>query len=130
MGRDGGAGRFAKALSVRAPWSELIASGRKTIELRSWSTTYRGPLLICSGVNWHPLGVDLHGKLGERGVTVARVELLDCRPIMETDAECACLPWEQVPSKFRAGFAWVLRGAERVESVATLGKLGLWEVAV
>jgi len=38
-----------KALSVRQPWAELIISGRKTIELRSWTTNYRGPLWIHAG---------------------------------------------------------------------------------
>jgi hypothetical protein len=34
------------ALSVRQPWATLIATGRKTIELRQWSTSYRGLLWI------------------------------------------------------------------------------------
>lgn len=34
------------ALSVRQPWAELIVSGRKTIEVRSWANTYRGRLWI------------------------------------------------------------------------------------
>jgi hypothetical protein len=37
-----------KALSVKQPWAELIASGIKTIETRIWHTHFRGPLLICS----------------------------------------------------------------------------------
>jgi hypothetical protein len=40
------AGSETSALSVRQPWAELIISGRKTIELRSWSTVYRGRLWI------------------------------------------------------------------------------------
>jgi len=30
-----------KTLTVRQPWANLIASGRKTIETRTWSTNYR-----------------------------------------------------------------------------------------
>lgn len=37
-----------KALSVRQPWSGLIVAGIKPIENRTWSTRYRGRLLICS----------------------------------------------------------------------------------
>ena len=33
-----------KALSIRQPWAELILQGRKTIELRTWKTCYRGLL--------------------------------------------------------------------------------------
>src|SRR5262245_40463040 len=39
------------ALSVRQPWAELIMSGRKTIEVRSWAAEYRGVLWIHTGVN-------------------------------------------------------------------------------
>jgi|TARA_Y100000034_G_C6565469_1_gene244858 ASC-1-like (ASCH) protein len=35
-----------KALSLRQPYSELLASGRKTIELRPWNTSFRGEFLI------------------------------------------------------------------------------------
>lgn len=35
-----------KALTLWQPWASLIALGVKTIETRSWSTSYRGPLAI------------------------------------------------------------------------------------
>lgn len=34
------------ALSVKQPWAALVVSGRKTIEIRSWGTRFRGPVLI------------------------------------------------------------------------------------
>jgi hypothetical protein len=34
------------ALSVKQPWAALLAAGRKTIEVRSWATRFRGPVLI------------------------------------------------------------------------------------
>jgi hypothetical protein len=34
------------ALSIRQPWAELIVRGSKTMEIRSWTTRYRGPLYI------------------------------------------------------------------------------------
>lgn len=42
------------ALSIRQPWAELILSGRKTVELRRWSTDYRGPLWIHAGIHSAP----------------------------------------------------------------------------
>lgn len=47
-----------KALTIRQPWAQLIALGVKTIETRSWSTRYRGPLAIHAAakrppVFWH-----------------------------------------------------------------------------
>jgi hypothetical protein len=35
-----------KALTLHQPWASLVAVGAKTIETRSWSTRYRGPLAI------------------------------------------------------------------------------------
>jgi ASCH domain-containing protein len=35
-----------KILSVRQPWASLIVSGAKDVENRTWSTRYRGPILI------------------------------------------------------------------------------------
>lgn len=38
-----------KALTLQQPWATLVASGRKTIETRSWSTRHRGPIAIHAG---------------------------------------------------------------------------------
>ena len=38
-----------KALTLHQPWASLIAVGAKTIETRSWSTKYRGPIAIHAG---------------------------------------------------------------------------------
>src|SRR5690349_2749355 len=35
-----------KALSLMQPWATLVVLGAKQLETRSWTTAYRGPLLI------------------------------------------------------------------------------------
>lgn len=45
-----------KALTLHQPWASLIALGVKTIETRSWSTKYRGPLAIHAGKRGLRLG--------------------------------------------------------------------------
>src|SRR5215471_14058036 len=35
-----------KCLSLRQPYAELVAQGRKTIETRRWNTNFRGKFLI------------------------------------------------------------------------------------
>ena len=37
------------AISVKQPWATLIVAGLKTIEIRSWPTRRRGPVLIHAG---------------------------------------------------------------------------------
>lgn len=38
-----------RAITICQPYAELIMSGRKLVENRSWRTGYRGPLLIHAG---------------------------------------------------------------------------------
>ncbi|MBI4150903.1 ASCH domain-containing protein [Candidatus Woesearchaeota archaeon] len=35
-----------KALSLKQPWAELVVSGKKTIETRTWNTSFRGTFLV------------------------------------------------------------------------------------
>ncbi|CCQ65412.1 hypothetical protein CWATWH0402_4143 [Crocosphaera watsonii WH 0402] len=37
-----------KAISLHQPYASLIAMGLKKFETRSWSTNYRGKLVICA----------------------------------------------------------------------------------
>src|SRR4051812_45890081 len=47
-----------KALSLLQPWANLVVMGVKTIETRSWTTAYRGELLI-------------HASLGKAGALLS-----------------------------------------------------------
>ena len=38
-------------LSLKQPWAELVVSGKKMIELRSWNTNYRGEFYIHASKN-------------------------------------------------------------------------------
>lgn len=40
-----------KAITLYQPWATLVATGKKQIETRSWSTNYRGPLAIHASKN-------------------------------------------------------------------------------
>jgi hypothetical protein len=55
------------ALSIRQPWAELILLGRKTIELRTWSTNYRGQLWIHTGLQSDPNAEQEFGHLFKGG---------------------------------------------------------------
>ena len=37
-----------KALSIRQPYANRIIEGFKKVEIRSWTTKYRGEIIICS----------------------------------------------------------------------------------
>lgn len=107
-----------RVLSVRQPWASLIASGRKSLELRSWATTYRGSVLIVSGSK--PWAGDHGFELGPLGVTICVVELVDCRSATPNDKHAACVA---PPDDW---FAWVLSSPKQVGHVHIKGRLGLY----
>lgn len=43
-----------RALTLRGPWGWAITHAGKPVENRSWSTRYRGPLLIHQGQGTDP----------------------------------------------------------------------------
>jgi hypothetical protein len=43
-----------KALTMTQPWASLVAIGENTIETRSWSTRYRGPIAIHAAKRFPP----------------------------------------------------------------------------
>lgn len=72
------------ALSVRQPFAEKIASGKKRVEYRSWPTKHRGPLLICASAQVHESVKDEGGKALRdalalpMGCMVCIVDVVDC----------------------------------------------------
>lgn len=40
-----------KCLSLKQPYADLLATGRKTIEIRKWNSNFRGPFLIHASKN-------------------------------------------------------------------------------
>ena len=71
-----------KCLSVSQPYADLIVQGRKTIELRTWNTKFRGEFLIHAP---HKVKIDVCRKLGidveglRTGVIIGRAEIYDVK---------------------------------------------------
>lgn len=118
-------------LSIRQPWVELILSGRKTIEVRSWPTRYRGVLwlhagkrverTLCSELGLEPSSLPC-------GAYVGRCEIVDC---FEFDAES----WRSLSERHlnpgelpERAFGWLLKHPERISAVPQRGSLGLMGV--
>lgn len=59
-------------MTLHQPWASLVAVGAKTIETRSWSTTYRGPLLIHAAARKPDVEMLEDGYAGEIGDVDAR----------------------------------------------------------
>lgn len=108
-----------KALSVRQPFANLIASGEKKLELRTWSTLYRGELLIVAATKPHE---QFPEAAGPWGVSLAIVDLVDVLPFTQDHERLACIAkpaWR--------GFSWVLDNPRLVTQSRVRGLPGLFE---
>ena len=115
-----------KTLAIRQPWISLIAEGDKTIEVRSWPTGYRGPLLLVA--SGKPLRVDCDGEIFTlpAGIQVCIADVVDCRLLRKADLVAACL--DDVPGFDIAGqWAWCLANVRQVAPTPHKGRLRLYE---
>lgn len=118
-----------KALTIRQPWAELILRGRKPFELRSWTTKYRGPLVIHAAARIDAVDARHFGLDPEKLVTsafVGVVVLSDVRPYSREDARLlkrkqAGYGW------FPGNFSWVLKKPRRILPVKAKGQLSLFK---
>ncbi len=111
-----------RALTIRQPWAWAILIGRKRVENRSWSTRFRGRLLVHAAARpWAgattPLGEV--PPLLPLGAIVGSVEVVDCVPVAELlEDRFAFGPW-----------CWVLRDPEMFRHpIPYRGRLGLYVV--
>lgn len=136
---------FIPALSVRPPFTQLIASGIKRLEIRTWETDYRGPLLICASKQSHDLFCSydfrtniliLDNKSAKQYFRIAKeiyvrdrgavclVDLVGVRPFMKGQMQenDACIDW--IPN----AYAWELENPRIVEYFPIKGQLRLFNV--
>lgn len=99
-------------LSVKQPWANRIASGRKTIEVLYWATEYRGELLIVSSKI---------PPIEPAGCVVAICDLVDCRPFTWEDQKAAGCPRYSDREK-----AWVLDNIRRIKPFPMRGERGIY----
>ena len=130
-----------KAISVRQPWAYFILTGQKPIENRTWSTNYRGPLVIHSGLrvgkNYNEVLVPTARELGPAVFLEAAVGASP-KCTLTTACRRGCLlgivdlvsvceestsPWFQGP------YGWVLINPILFpEPIPYKGRLGLFNV--
>ena len=107
---------IVRALSLKQPYANWVASGRKTLETRTWSTPYRGDILICASTT---------GKGEPKGVALCVVELTNIRPMLQSDEHAACV------SVYPRAKAWELTNLRVIKKPFPVsGKLNLFKLEV
>ena len=115
-----------KTLSIKQPWAELIVSGRKTIELRSWNTKFRGKFLVHASKNPDKEAMKKFGfKELPCGFILGEVELVDVKDYAVTkdfDND------NHLADASFGGYGFVLENFKRFEEpICVNGRLGFWE---
>ncbi len=123
-----------KALSFRQPWAELVLQGKKTLDLRTWSTPYRGPLAIYASQTVEKDRCQEHGIDPARLTTGAVIGLVDLVGVVELDAAAyAARAGEHLGGRsyHPPMFGWELSNPRPLaEPVPAKGRLLLFEVEI
>ena len=121
-----------KAITLHQPWATLIALGLKTMETRSWSTKYRGPIAIHAGKTIdHEVAEYLAERMGcadlPTGAVIATATL--AKVLTTGPALWGWLPDDEAEyGDFSPGrFAWALEDVQVLpEPIPARGQQGLW----
>ena len=135
-------GKTIKALTVRQPYATWIDDGDKTVEVRAFSTDYRGDLLIVAGNSVVPDAMEaLEDAMKEEGVDVEEwgqdyplnammcvVTLKDVVPLEEKHLEAAC--YDDFPESSKPQYAWILENPRPLMWHPFHGRLRLYDVPI
>ena len=117
-----------KTLSLIQPWASLIMDGRKTVETRSWATSYRGPLAIHASMKADKDACKTFGycsKTIPRGVILGTSVLVDC--VVFPNPRTPPNPYGDYTS---GRYGWLLEDIVRFPTtIPAKGHLSLWEWA-
>ena len=86
--------KIYKAISLKQPWANLVASGKKIIETRKWTTNYRGDLVICSSKK---------PDIPPAGYALCIAELYRIEPMKKDHETHACI------KVYPGAYSWFLR---------------------
>ena len=116
-----------RCLSIRQPWAWAIVSGVKDIENRTWTTEFRGRIVIHAGVNKDDVRrqMEIAGpKMSPLdlayGAFIGVAELVQVEPL---NARLEANPWAWGP------YCWQLANPRRFrEPIVAKGKLNLYSL--
>lgn len=114
-----------KTISIQQPWASLLAEGIKTVELRGWSTDYRGLLLVRASKN---SPTRLEDDEGQRVMLPTACLLFIGELIEVREME----PQDRVPAMstyWNDEISWLIHFCYYVKPVPAAGKLKLYETA-
>lgn len=115
-----------KALSIHSYYASAIACGLKTIELRSWETSYAGDLLICSTVK-DCKNKDLKDFL-IFGKALAVVNLIGCIPFEDPNHRHNAFVDDDEEINPKGLYSWCFNNVRPIKPFDVKGQLRLFNV--
>uniref|UniRef100_I2Q077 ASCH domain-containing protein n=1 Tax=Desulfovibrio sp. U5L TaxID=596152 RepID=I2Q077_9BACT len=125
-------------LSIRQPWAWAILCAGKDVENRSWSTKYRGPILIHAGKAFRLDDVRDDFDQMECAMMATGTELPDKLPIADLHAQTGgivgmatvvdCVRGHASPWAIPGEWHWVLTDARPLPFHACKGRLGIFKI--
>lgn len=103
-----------KAISLKQPWANLVVNGKKTIETRKWTTSYRGDLVICSSQK---------PDNPPAGYALCIAELYHIEPMKKKHEKKACI------KVYPGAYSWFLRNIRLINPIVPIkGRLGIFDL--
>ncbi len=119
-----------KALSLKQPFAELILEGKKTIELRKWSTNFRGEFLIHASKNPDKESMERFGlKNLPLGMIVGKAELVNIKKY-ENKEEHDNDKNLHLASDVWGDYGFILENPIRIKPIPCKGQLNFFEVSL
>ncbi len=120
-----------KALSLKQPWAELVVMGRKSIELRTWNTKFRGEFLVhASGNADEKKCREFNIKNPLKGSIIGSAELESVK-IYRTEDELRTDDALHLGTGFHSKYpiyGFILKNPKRISPIKWKGFLGFFNV--
>ena len=119
-----------KALSLKQPFAELVVSGKKTIELRKWNTTFRGKFFIHASKIPYKKAMKKFGfdEL-PLGAIVGSVELIEIKKY-KNESEIKKNKNKHLADPSYGKYGFILKNPKRINPIQIKGKLNFWESGI
>ena len=122
-----------KCLSVSQPFADLIVVGKKTVELRSWNTNFRGEFLVHAPLNVRREDAKrLHmDKEFVTGAIIGKVEIFGVKRYNTAKELNKDYKYHLASKKFQdRRYGFLLRGAKALNiPIPYKGRLGFFEAS-
>lgn len=120
-------------LSLKQPWAELVLSGKKTLELRSWNTKHRGEFYVHASQNTDKEKCKELGLNPDRlikGAIIGKCTLVGVKKYENKEEFLKDAKKHYATNYEKPNYAFTLKNAQRIKPIPIKGRLGFWKTRI